>query len=431
MSNADSARQPAAPEAPSPLPPDAASAGAPPDGNSAGNTALTAALLAEGRIGPSQIKSFCGAGCPRAFATPDLAPEREAGDGRNAELSALLHAAAVSDLGWQSWIRVTGTDRIRWLNGMVSNAVQSLPENEGNYNFLLNAQGRIQGDCMLYRRPGDALLTTGQDQVAAVVRSLERYIIMDDVELQVVSGEWTALSIAGPGAAETLRRAIADPLPEWAPRGNARLREIRLPIPRQGSADSEASGADSSAILIAVPSPLAPRYELWIAPSQVLTCWDALLEAGARPAGVDALEALRVLEGAPRYGLDFDHRNLPQETGQTRALHFAKGCYLGQEIVERIRSQATVHRNLRQFELRGALPSLPCDLLRADQVVGRLTSAASLPLQGVTRSFGLGFLRAEAEARAGDFDYAGGSARLMAAPPLPPGPRTDAGADPN
>lgn len=342
------------------------------------------------------------------------------------ELLPLLETAAVSDLGWQAKILVTGTDRIRWLNGMVSNAVQALPENEGNYNFLLNAQGRIQGDCMVYRRPGDVLISTGQDQIAAMVSSLDRYIIMDDVELKEVSAEWTGLSIAGPGAAEALRRLSVDPLPECEPRGNARLRKMRLQI----SAESASSCADADAILIAIPSPLLPRYELWLPPSGILACWDALVGAGARPAGTDAMEALRVLEGVPRYGLDFDSKNLPQETGQSRALHFAKGCYLGQEIVERIRSQATVHRKLRQFELTGDLPSLPCDLRRADQVVGRLTSAASLPLNGVTRRFGLGFLRTEAEARGGDFDYAGGSARPLAAPPLPPGPQTAAGADP-
>ena len=77
------------------------------------------------------------------------------------ELDSLLHSAGVSDLGWRGKILVTGSDRLRWLNGMVSNAVQSLPEGQGNYSFLLSVQGRIQGDCYVYRRAGDLLLDTG------------------------------------------------------------------------------------------------------------------------------------------------------------------------------------------------------------------------------------------------------------------------------
>ena len=125
-------------------------------------------------------------------------------DGLPAELDSLLHSAGVSDLGWRGKILVTGSDRLRWLNGMVSNAVQSLPEGQGNYSFLLSVQGRIQGDCYVYRRAGDLLLDTGYDQVPALMRHLDHFVIMDDVELADVSRDWTALSLAGPRAPQVL-----------------------------------------------------------------------------------------------------------------------------------------------------------------------------------------------------------------------------------
>src|SRR6201999_2312216 len=109
------------------------------------------------------------------------------------ELDSLLRSAAVSDLGWRGKILITGEDRLRWLNGMVTNTVQLLPEDQGNYSFLLSVQGRIQGDCYVYCRSGDLLLDTGRDQLAAVIAHLDHFIIMDDVELKNVSGEWTGL----------------------------------------------------------------------------------------------------------------------------------------------------------------------------------------------------------------------------------------------
>ena len=144
--------------------------------------------------------------------------------------------------------------------------------------------------------------------------------------------------------------------------------------------------------------------------------WDVLLAAGAIPCGIRAAETLRVLEGTPRYGVDLGERDLPQETSQTRALHFAKGCYLGQEIVERIRSRGAVHRRLAQFTLSSEPAALPLELTAAGEtaVAGRITSTA---LYNGTR-YGLGIVRGEAVDRQPSLDYPGGTATLVTHPPL-------------
>jgi folate-binding protein YgfZ len=350
-----------------------------------GATPLLAAL--QPQAGSLEAALHCSTLTPRVF------------DGLAGEMDSLLHSAGVSDLGWRGKILVTGSDRLRWLNGMVSNTVQSLPDGEGNYSFLLSVQGRIQGDGYVYRRAGDLLLDTGLDQIPALMRHLDHFIIMDDVELADVSHQWTALSLAGPGAPRVLATLGFAPSPSSV--GNARLFSARI---------GEVPCTIVEAYHVAVP-----RFELWFAPEHVLAVWETLQAAGATPCGVEAMEALRVLEATPLYGVDLNDRDLPQETGQARALNFSKGCYLGQEIVERIRSRGKVNREFRQFALQGAQPAqLPTDLRSGEQSVGRITSTASLSGTGLV---GLGFIRVEVVERNAEIAYDGGVATALAAPP--------------
>jgi folate-binding protein YgfZ len=368
----------------------AASQGSPEVKGAPSPTPLSAAL------GPvPSLGLFCGALTARVF------------DGLAGEIDSLLHSAGVSDLGWRGKILVTGGDRLRWLNGMVSNTVQSLPEGQGNYSFLLSVQGRIQGDCYVYRRANDVLLDTSVEQVPALMSHLDHFIIMDDVELADVSQQWTGLSLVGPRAGQvlaTLGFSPSTPGVENARMSSAKIGEVTCTI--------------IEAYHVAVP-----RYELWFAPEHVLAVWETLQAAGAGPCGWEAMEALRVLEGTPLYGVDLNDRDLPQETAQTRALNFSKGCYLGQEIVERIRSRGKVNRQFRQFALQGAGPdslrphSLPLDLRSNDQPVGRITSTASLASAGLPQVLALGFVRVEVLERNQEIAYEGGVAAALAAPP--------------
>ena len=363
----------------------AASAGSPEVKEAPRATALGAALSP-----PPSLGLYGGALTAKVF------------DGLLGEVDSLLHSAGVSDLGWRGKILVTGDDRLRWLNGMVSNAVQSLPEGEGNYSFLLSVQGRIQGDCNVYRRAGDVVLDTSIEQVPALMRHLDHFIIMDDVELADVSQQWTGLSLAGPRAGQVLATLGFSPSTPSAE--NARM--------------SSATIGEVACIIIEAYHVTVPRYELWFAPEHVLAVWETLQAAGADPCGWEAMEALRVLEGIPLYGVDLNDRDLPQETAQTRALNFSKGCYLGQEIVERIRSRGKVNRQFRQFALQGARPdSLPLDLRSNDQPVGRITSTASLSSAGLPEVLGLGFVRVEVLERNQEIAYDGGVATALAAPP--------------
>jgi folate-binding protein YgfZ len=116
-------------------------------------------------------------------------------------------------------------------------------------------------------------------------------------------------------------------------------------------------------------------WQVWIAPEHSGELWDALVKAGARPTGTAALNLFRISRGIPQFGEDIRERDLPQETGQTRALNFTKGCYLGQEIVERIRSRGAVHRQFTAFGVEGTLPEPGAKILATKKKSARSRAA--------------------------------------------------------
>jgi folate-binding protein YgfZ len=122
----------------------------------------------------------------------------------------------------------------------------------------------------------------------------------------------------------------------------------------------------------------------------------SILTAGAKAVSDKTVDLLRIASGIPRYGQDIRERDLPQETGQQRALHFSKGCYIGQEIVERIRSRGAVHRSFTGFRLNGELLSPGTTIQCEGKEVGEITSSAMLSVNGSKMPVALGYLRREA-----------------------------------
>ncbi len=367
-------------------------------------TPLASQLCAKTRS--LELAPYSGALTPRNFSSIQT------------ELAAALANAACFDLGYRARLRVAGEDRLRWLNGMVSNAIQTLASapdgGQGNYNFVLNAQGRIQGDCYIYRRADDLLLDTDRSQAPRLLAHLDHFIIMDDVELHPLDESSTGIGLTGPQAASTLQ-TLGFNAADLAP---MRLIETNL----AGAPITLAPITLDTVTLVQAFGQLRPRFELWFAPEHALALWNALTSAGATPIGIDAVEALRILEGTPRYGVDITDRHLPQETAQARALSFTKGCYLGQEIVERIRSRATVHRALRQFQLDGSTPTVPADLHTSENPsapIGQLTSVAQVDLPGYQGTVAIGSIRTEALERKAAIVYDGGTAAPLDRPPIP------------
>ena len=294
-----------------------------------------------------------------------------------AEFAALLDGCAVFDLSWQAKLIFSGRDRVRWLNGMVTNNVRDLALGHGVYSFVLTPQGHNQGDLVAYDRGDYLLVATDREQAPKITALLQRYIIMDDVEIEDISDKLSAIGVAGPKAGEVLSSAGID-VSQLQPGQviDTVRHEIGISVARN-------------------THPRMDGYEVWLAAEQADRVWDALTSAGATPVGSDALEMYRIARGVPRYGVDLRERDLAQETGQEHALSFIKGCYIGQEIVERVRARGNVHRTFIGFEVHGEPPPPGTKVRANDKDAGEITSAARVPFPGGDRTLALGYLRRE------------------------------------
>jgi aminomethyltransferase len=338
--------------------------------------------------------------------TPPLAAGT--GDAR-LEFRALRQGCGVCDLSELVHIRLRGGDHVRWLNGMITNNVRDLAPGAGVYAYLLNPQGRIQADLYAYSDGDTLLVTTDRSQQERLLSIFDQYIIMDDVEIAAQGDAVTAVGVRGPKAAEVLRTVGLDP-GELAPL-HFEKRDWR----------------GTAVMLLRAEAWLGNAYEVWLGPASASLLRTALLEAGATAVGAEAQRWFRLAAGIPRFGEDIRERDLPQETVQDkRALHFAKGCYVGQEIVERIHSRGLVHRMFAGFVVDGALPAPGTKIqiaggaataknaLGRSADVGEVTSSATLPGPTGPLHLALGYIRREAQPQ--ELDFAGARGRAVTLP---------------
>jgi folate-binding protein YgfZ len=320
---------------------------------------------------PLRVSEYRGAETPACFTTSGQ------------EFSALLHGCGVYDLGYRGRISLTGNDRTRWLNGMVTNNIRDLAAGRGVYTFLLNPQGKILGDMYCYNLGESTVVETDRSQIEKILATFDHYIIMDDVEVKNVGEEQTVLGLAGPNSRAILKAAGIE-IPELQP---LQIGTACCTCDCECVECTVVRGGDESQEI----------YELWLAPKDVCKTWQALIAAGAITVGSEALEMQRIAAGIPLYGIDIRERDLPQETEQMRALNFNKGCYVGQEIVERIRSRGNVHRKFASFLAESDKAIAAGEKLFAgEKEVGEITSSAVLPTESGERTVALGYIRREA-----------------------------------
>jgi len=269
---------------------------------------------------------------------------------------ALRDRAAWMDLSGRGKIKLTGEDRARLLHAMTTNHIQQLTPGAGCYAFFLNDKGRILADANVLCRPEYFLLDVEPEVRESLYRHLDHYIIADDVTLEDVTDVTATIAIEGPKASQVLQRAGA-PVPE-----------------------AEYGTVDWGQFTVARLNATGSAGFFLFAPASEKAALLARLEAaGAEYADAEAARVVRIEHGKPRYGEDISERFLAQEANQPHALHFGKGCYLGQEIVERVRSRGQIHRVLMPLTLDAAEPPAPGTKL---DNASEITSAAYSPALG-------------------------------------------------
>ena len=284
---------------------------------------------------------------------------------------ALREGAAWLDLSARGKIVATGEDRARLLHAMTTNHVEQLKPGEGCYAFFLNAQGRILGDVNLFCLEDRFLLDTEPETRRKLFEHLDRYIIADDVTIEDQTDRTATIAVEGPEAAAVMA-GLAAPVPKglystlaWGERTVARV-------------DSTGSGG------FFILAPAGDRAALV----------DKLSAAGAAAASPEEARVVRIEHGRPRYGEEMTERYLVQETSQLHAVHFSKGCYLGQEIVERVRSRAQIHRMLHRVEIdTSEVPEAGTKLKAGDADAAEIASAVFSPALGKTVA--LAYVRVE------------------------------------
>jgi folate-binding protein YgfZ len=290
-------------------------------------------------------------------------------DNSTAGYDALMSSAALIDLSSRGRILVTGEDRARLLHAMTTNHVQQMKPGDGVYAFFLNAQGRILADAFVLCFEDHFLLDTAPETRQAVYQHLDQYIIADDVTLEDVTDQTFCFGIEGPAAMETAARC-----------------GMQAPHHRY-------SHVRSGEFFVAAISATGSHGVRIYGPARDKEEAAAAIEgAAAIAASSEDAETARIENFVPRYGCDITEHTLPQETQQTQALHFQKGCYLGQEIVERIRSRGHVNRLLMGFRVEAQIPAPRpgTKLMLEGKPSGEVTSSAATG----EAVFGLAYVRA-------------------------------------
>jgi aminomethyltransferase len=261
----------------------------------------------------------------------------------------LRNGAAWIDLSARGVIIATGRDRVRFLHNLTSNHIKQLTPGRGCYAFLLNPQGRIQADLNIFCLPDRFLLDTEPETRERAPEHMRRYIVADQVTFE--EAPLAALGVEGPRAAEVLSG-------------------LQAPVPEADYAHA----AWEDAVVARVSAAGLPGFRLFVPAARKA---EFVARLGVPEASPEAWRTVRIEEGRPRYGEDITDANLPQETRQLHGVHFTKGCYLGQEIVERIRARGHVNRLLVKLQLAGDAPPAPgAKLTAGGEEAGHITSAA-------------------------------------------------------
>jgi aminomethyltransferase len=304
---------------------------------------------------------------------------------------ALRESAAWIDLSGRGRIRATGEDRMRLIHAMCTNHIQDLQPGCGCYAFFLTAQGRILADANVFCMPDYLLIDTEPESRERLFQHLDRFIIADDVLLHDFTGEYSVISVEGPSSVELLDH-LGFPTAHgpWtiADSGHKEISHVTY------------TGGQGYMISLA-----AERRDDLIA----LLAQKGVLEADRATADLVRLE-----NGRPRYGVDIQETTLPQETQLAHAVHPSKGCYVGQEIVERVRSRGHVNKLLCALDVQcSEAPAAGTSIQSDSKEVGSITSAAFSPARGCVVA--LGFVRAEA--MKGPLTVAGSAASVRPSAP--------------
>jgi folate-binding protein YgfZ len=320
-----------------------------------------------------------------------------------AEYRAARENVALIDKNYRMYLRFSGPDRVRYLNAILTNNIKDLTAGDGVVSLFLSPQGRIQAEIETYAT-ADSLFCISHAMVReTLVPALDKFIIMDDVTLADEEDRCGTVALEGPNAAEMVKKLTSIDLGD--------LKELSF---------QETALAGLTCVLtkrspggVAGAEFLSKREDLprlW----QVLRA--AVESAGGLPMGYKALNALRLEQGIPWFGYDFSDQQIPHEAGlQDSHISYTKGCYTGQEIVERVRSRGHVNRVRVLVKFDTSEPPPAGTALTVDgKVAGHVTRASFSP--ALQTAIGMAYVRREKSEPASELSFASGTVTVITSP---------------
>lgn len=270
-------------------------------------------------------------------------------------------------------IRVSGSEATMFLNGLITNDVKNLAQNRWVPAVFPTVQGRLIGAVRVIRGSGpEFLIDTETASHDAVLKTVSRFTLAGDFKVSDVTKETALLTVQGERAAEVVEKVFATPVSG---------------LPSNGVVETDVT-------IVRASHTGENGFDLFIDSSRKAELQQALEAAGAQPIGEDTFEILRVEAGIARFGQDMDETNVVPETNLDDAVSFTKGCYVGQEIIVRIKHRGHPAKKLTQLRFETDQQIEPGAVIRSteNQEIGRVTSAVVSPKRG---SIGLGYVRYE------------------------------------
>jgi folate-binding protein YgfZ len=288
-----------------------------------------------------------------------------------------LRRTLLFDLSNRGRVVVTGRDRSSFLHALLTNRVKGLEVGMGCYTCFLTTEGRMVTDFYLYQLPDRMLLDISPGRSAALVQGLEKYLVTEDVQFHEKSEEIKMLSIQGPNAREVLREIGC---------------EGKVPDKKYAIEQVKWNGV--TFFLIDHPWTVSGGYDLFVERASLEGLKREMLEKSPvlTRAGWEETEVIRIEAGIARFNQDMDEHTIPTEAGLDETIDHDKGCYVGQEIIARIRDRGHVSKLFFRFELEGkVVPEPETPIYEGESRVGTVTSAIFSP--NLERVIALGYVK--------------------------------------
>jgi folate-binding protein YgfZ len=314
------------------------------------------------------------------------------------EYGFLRETVGLVDKNYRAYLKFSGPDRVRYLNAVLTNNIKDLQAGESVVSLFLSPQGHIQAEIETIAWPASLQCVSFAMIRERLREGLEKYIIMDDVTVTDETESWATVAVEGPKSAEVLERI-------GVPAASLKSRQWTEFAKGTSLVRRDIAGAEG--------------FEFTTGREQVAAVWKTLAEAaasaGGGPAGYRALNSVRLEQGIPWFGYDFGEKQIPHEAGlENSHISYTKGCYTGQEIVERVRSRGQVNRVRVSLQFDGEAPEANTALASEGREVGYVTRAGFSPARSA--NIGMGYVRREKSGEGTRLDAAKTGARVIAPP---------------